>query len=148
MDELAYALKMDPVKLRLVNDTQNEPIKGLPFTSRSLAQCFDAAAERFGWSTRDPWPGSMRDGDWQVGWGTAATMYPSNIAVCAARVTHYADGTARVQVATHEIWQGSIGELGNVGMSAAVANAVFHATGIRVRHFPIRLEELLAMPSA
>jgi xanthine dehydrogenase YagR molybdenum-binding subunit len=41
-----------------------------------------------------------------------------------------------------------IGELGNVGMSAAVANAVFHATGARVRHFPIRLEELLATPSA
>jgi xanthine dehydrogenase YagR molybdenum-binding subunit len=36
-----------------------------------------------------------------------------------------------------------IGELGNVGMNAAVANAVFHATGRRVRHMPIRLEELL-----
>ena len=106
MDELAYALKMDPVKLRLVNDTQNEPIKGLPFTSRSLAQCFEAAAKRFGWSKRDPRPGSMRDGDWQVGWGTAATMYPSNIAACAARVTQYPNGTARVQVATHEIGQG------------------------------------------
>ena len=37
-----------------------------------------------------------------------------------------------------------IGELGNVGMSAAVANAVHHATGIRVRRIPIRLEMLLA----
>ena len=36
-----------------------------------------------------------------------------------------------------------IGELGNVGMNAAVANAVFHATGIRVREIPIRLEKLL-----
>ena len=41
-----------------------------------------------------------------------------------------------------------IGELGNVGMNAAVANAVFHATGVRVRHIPIRLEELISGPSA
>src|SRR4051812_47067906 len=75
MDELAYALKMDPVKLRLVNDTKTEAIKGLPFTSRSLAQCFEAAGKRFGWSKRDPRLASMRDGDWLVGWGTAATMY-------------------------------------------------------------------------
>jgi xanthine dehydrogenase YagR molybdenum-binding subunit len=40
-----------------------------------------------------------------------------------------------------------IGELGNVGMNAAVANAMFHATGVRVRHIPIRLEDLISGPS-
>jgi xanthine dehydrogenase YagR molybdenum-binding subunit len=39
-----------------------------------------------------------------------------------------------------------IGELGNVGMNAAVVNAVYHATGIRVREIPVRLEQLLASP--
>ncbi|HEY4075560.1 MAG TPA: xanthine dehydrogenase family protein molybdopterin-binding subunit [Rhizomicrobium sp.] len=106
MDELAYALDMDPVKLRLLNDTQHEPIEGLPYTSRSLEQCFDAAAKHFGWSRRNPRPRSMGEGDWLVGWGTATTMYPSNIAAAAARVTLYPNGTARVQVATHEIGQG------------------------------------------
>ena len=106
MDELSYALSMDPVELRRVNDTRNEAIEGLPFTSRSLIPCFDSAAKSFGWSNRNPRPGSMQDGDWLVGWGTAATMYPTNIAACAARVTQYPDGTARVQVATHEIGQG------------------------------------------
>jgi xanthine dehydrogenase YagR molybdenum-binding subunit len=36
-----------------------------------------------------------------------------------------------------------IGELGIVGMNAAVANAVFHATRKRVRALPIRAEKLL-----
>jgi xanthine dehydrogenase YagR molybdenum-binding subunit len=36
-----------------------------------------------------------------------------------------------------------IGELGIVGMSAAVGNAVFHATGKRVRQLPITIEDLL-----
>ena len=53
MDELAVALDMDPVELRRVNDTQTEPIKGLPFTSRTLMPCFDQAAAAFGWSKRN-----------------------------------------------------------------------------------------------
>jgi len=40
-----------------------------------------------------------------------------------------------------------IGELGNVGMNAAVANAVFHATDVRVRDLPIRMEHLLGSPA-
>jgi xanthine dehydrogenase YagR molybdenum-binding subunit len=106
MDELSYALNMDPVALRKINDTQKDPIKGLPYTSRSLVQCFEQAAARFGWSKREPKPGSMREGDWLVGYGTASTMYPTNIAAAAARVTLNPDDTARVQCATHEIGTG------------------------------------------
>lgn len=36
-----------------------------------------------------------------------------------------------------------LGELGNVGTHAAIANAVFHATGVRLRTLPIRLDSLL-----
>jgi xanthine dehydrogenase YagR molybdenum-binding subunit len=37
-----------------------------------------------------------------------------------------------------------IGEIGIVGTAAAIANAVYHATGIRVRDLPITLDKLLA----
>jgi xanthine dehydrogenase YagR molybdenum-binding subunit len=36
-----------------------------------------------------------------------------------------------------------LGELANVGTAAALANAVYHATGIRIRELPIRIEKLL-----
>jgi xanthine dehydrogenase YagR molybdenum-binding subunit len=35
-----------------------------------------------------------------------------------------------------------LGELGNVGTNAAVCNAIFHATGQRIRKLPVRLENL------
>ena len=87
MDELAIALNIDTVELRRRNDTMREPIKGLPYTSRNLIPCFEAAAQSFGWNRRDPKPGSMRDGDWLVGWGCATTMYPTQMGPATARVT-------------------------------------------------------------
>jgi xanthine dehydrogenase YagR molybdenum-binding subunit len=59
MNELAYALKMDPVELRRRNDTMKDPASSRPYSSRSLMRCFDEAAEAFGWKNRSPEPGSM-----------------------------------------------------------------------------------------
>lgn len=106
MDELAYALEMDPVRLRLANDTMVEPIRGLPYTSRNLAACFEAASEKFGWARRSPAPRSIRDGDWLVGWGTATALYPTNVAPAAVRVRLAPNGTATVESAVHEIGTG------------------------------------------
>lgn len=107
MDELAVVLKMDPVELRRLNDTTNEPIKNLPYTSRTLMPCFDAAAKAFGWKQRDPRPRSMRDGEWLIGWGCAATMYPTQMAPATARVTMTPDGAVKVQTAAHDIGTGA-----------------------------------------
>jgi xanthine dehydrogenase YagR molybdenum-binding subunit len=107
MDELSYALGIDPIELRRINDTQSDPIDGLPFSSRSLMKCFDQAAERFGWSRRNPKPGLMREGDWLIGLGCATAAYPSNIGPAAARLSLSPDGTAILEMAGHEIGTGA-----------------------------------------
>ncbi len=107
MDELAHALRMDPVELRRVNDTQSDPVTGLPFSSRSLMQCYDQAAERFGWGRRRAEPGTVRDGDWLVGYGCATACYPTNIAPAAARLSLTPDGKASIGLAAHEIGTGA-----------------------------------------
>jgi xanthine dehydrogenase YagR molybdenum-binding subunit len=107
MDELAVRLGIDPVELRLRNDTDKEPIKGLPYTSRSLARCLTEGANIFGWSHRDPRPGAMRNGAWLVGWGCAAAYYPAKISPSTARVSLMPDGTALVQTAAHDIGTGT-----------------------------------------
>ena len=107
IDELAHQLKMDPIELRRINDTQQDPVSGLPFTSRSLMQCFDQAAARFGWSKRAAEPGSMTDGEWQIGFGCAAACYPSNIGPAAVRIALSPDGKATAALAGHEIGTGA-----------------------------------------
>ncbi|HEV7716592.1 MAG TPA: xanthine dehydrogenase family protein molybdopterin-binding subunit [Steroidobacteraceae bacterium] len=106
IDELAYKLGMDPIELRRVNDTQRDPIDGKMFSSRHLVECFDEAAKAFRWSSRNPKPGSMRDGDWLIGMGCATACYPTNVGVATARVRLGADGKVRVQSASHEIGTG------------------------------------------
>ena len=112
MDELAYALRMDPVELRRLNDTQHEPIKGVPYSSRNLVPCLDAGAKAFGWDRRTPEPRSMRDGDWLVGWGCATSIYPTHIGVATARVTLFPNGEVRVQTAAHDVGTGAYTAIG------------------------------------
>jgi xanthine dehydrogenase YagR molybdenum-binding subunit len=112
MDEMAVALKMDPVELRRINDTTREPIDGNPYTSRSLMACFDQAAKAFGWEKRSAEPKSMADGDWLIGWGCAATCYPTQMAPAAARVRLQRDGRTRVEIAGHEIGNGAYTVIG------------------------------------
>ncbi|HEY3812744.1 MAG TPA: xanthine dehydrogenase family protein molybdopterin-binding subunit [Caulobacteraceae bacterium] len=107
MDELSYALGMDPLELRRVNDTRTEPIEGKPYTSRQLVQCIDAGAKAFGWSRRDPKPGAMRDGDWLIGLGFASAAYPANIGASSTRVRLTPDGKARVEMGAEDVGTGS-----------------------------------------
>jgi xanthine dehydrogenase YagR molybdenum-binding subunit len=112
MDELAAALKMDPIDLRRVNDTMKDPVSGRPYSSRSLIECIEQGAEAFGWRNRSAAPGSMRDGDWLVGWGYATACYPTQISPAAARVRLTPDGSVRVSIAAHEIGNGAYTVIG------------------------------------
>ncbi|MCI0467692.1 MAG: xanthine dehydrogenase family protein molybdopterin-binding subunit [Beijerinckiaceae bacterium] len=107
MDELAIALGMDPVELRRINDTKQDPVTGRAFSSRSLMACFDAAAKAFEWSRRDPRPGAMRDGDWLIGLGCAAACHGAWFGPATARVTLLADGQAKVETAAHDVGTGA-----------------------------------------
>ncbi len=114
LDELAVALQMDPVELRRRNDTLKDPVSGKPYSSRSLAQCYEQAAQAFGWSQRSAAPGSMTEGDWLIGWGCATAVYPTHIGAAAARVRLSHDGQASVQVAAHDIGTGAYTVIGQM----------------------------------
>lgn len=107
MDEMAVALAMDPVEFRRINDTMTDPITGKPYSSRSLMKCYDEASRAFGWEKRNPVVGSMRDGDWLIGWGCATATYPTLSGPVTARVQLTSKGKATVQIAAHELGGGT-----------------------------------------
>jgi len=113
MDELAVKLNMDPVELRRINDSSVDAM-GKQWSSRSLMKCYDQAAERFGWTNRSVQPGSMRDGDWLIGWGCASAVYPTHMGAAAARVRLMANGKANVQIAAHDLGTGAYTVIGQM----------------------------------
>ncbi|MEU0479260.1 xanthine dehydrogenase family protein molybdopterin-binding subunit [Streptosporangium sp. NPDC006013] len=107
MDELAYALGMDPVELRIVNEPALDPESGLPFSSRNLIACLREGAARFGWAGRDPAPGVRRQGRWLVGTGVASSTYP--VFTMASTATARAEPMGRfvVEIAAADIGTGA-----------------------------------------
>jgi xanthine dehydrogenase YagR molybdenum-binding subunit len=118
MDELAAALGMDPVELRLKNYAEQDPESGKAWSSKSLRECYRVGAERFGWSKRSPKPRSMNDGRWLIGYGMATATYPARqqAASCLARILP--DGRALVRAGSQEIGCGTYTIMAQVAADA------------------------------
>jgi xanthine dehydrogenase YagR molybdenum-binding subunit len=107
IDELAHAMGMDPIELRIRNEPDEDPTTGLPFSQRGIVEAWKAGRERFGWEARGT-PGARRDGDWLVGMGCATGTYPYyRMPGGAARITLTDEGRATVSIAAHEMGMGT-----------------------------------------
>ncbi len=106
MDELAVKLAIDPIELRMRNYAEVYPGRNVPYSSKTLAECYQLGADRFGWSKRNPKPGSVIVGDWLVGMGMATAVYPGHRNRSSAKVRLQADGTAQVSLATEDLGTG------------------------------------------
>jgi xanthine dehydrogenase YagR molybdenum-binding subunit len=118
MDELAYALGMDPVELRIRNEPTLDPERGVPFSDRRLVECLREGARRFGWERRPPRPATLREGPWLVGYGMAAGIRGHFQAPTRARVRMGPDGIAVVQSDMTDIGTGTYTILTQVAAEA------------------------------
>ncbi|MDB5239900.1 MAG: aldehyde oxidase and xanthine dehydrogenase molybdopterin binding protein [Spirosoma sp.] len=108
MDELAEKLNIDPVALRIKNDTQEDPEKpGRKFSSRKLVECLQTGAGQFGWNKRQAKPGTVREGQWLIGMGVASAIRGAPIMKSAARVRLNREGIVTVETDMTDIGTGS-----------------------------------------
>jgi xanthine dehydrogenase YagR molybdenum-binding subunit len=128
IDEMAEKLGIDPIEFRILNDTQVVPDHpqpaasqnpqvhadaqtdkqpNLPFSQRQLVKCFRVGAKRFGWSSRNPQPGQIRDGRWMIGIGTAAAFRNNQLTKSGARVRLEKDGRIAVETDMTDIGTGT-----------------------------------------
>ena len=107
MDELADALGMDPVELRIRNEPTVDPERDVPYSDRHLVDCLREGARRFGWERRPATPASVREGRWLVGYGMAAAIRGHFQGPTTVRVRLAADGTAVVQTDMTDIGTGT-----------------------------------------
>jgi xanthine dehydrogenase YagR molybdenum-binding subunit len=118
MDELAVALKIDPVEFRLRNYAEQDPHQDKPYASKALRECYRQGAEMFGWSRRSAEPRSMRDGNVMIGWGMATATYPTHRMPASAHVRIGANGAVLVQVGTQDLGTGTYTVMSQIAADA------------------------------
>ena len=128
MDELSYALKMDPLALRLKNYTDRDSAKDLPYSSKELRACYEQAAARFGWADRKPKPRATQDGHELVGWGMATGIWDAMQLFARAHAALHADGRLIVSSAATDIGTGTytvMTQIAAAAMGLPVENVTF-----------------------
>ncbi|WGR97611.1 xanthine dehydrogenase family protein molybdopterin-binding subunit [Bradyrhizobium sp. ISRA443] len=132
MDELAVALKMDPLELRLRCYSDRDQNEDLPYTSKQLRECYRQGAEAFGWNKRNPAPRSMRDGHELVGWGMASGVWEALQMPAGVRIVLTANGHAEVSCAASDI---------GTGTYTIVAQVAADALGLPIGNLSIKLAD-------
>jgi xanthine dehydrogenase YagR molybdenum-binding subunit len=105
MDELAVALGLDPIELRIRNDPELDPESGNRFSSRNLVACLREGARQFGWSKRGE-PGTHLQDRRYVGLGVATSTYPARRAPSTAH-GRLEDGRATIRITAADIGTGA-----------------------------------------
>nr|WP_238150243.1 molybdopterin cofactor-binding domain-containing protein [Xanthomonas arboricola] len=139
MDELAYALDMDPITLRLANWADMDPSSKLPWTTRQLREAYAAGAEAIGWWKRNPQPRSMREGRELIGYGMAAGAYPMIRTASEARLVFHDSGKIEVLSAGTDI---------GTGTYTILAQTAAAALGVPVANVVVRLGDTVLPRSA
>ncbi|MHB9447844.1 xanthine dehydrogenase family protein molybdopterin-binding subunit [Mesorhizobium sp. RSR565B] len=139
IDELAYALSMDPVTLRLANWAETDPSNGMKWSTRQLGEAYAVGAEAFGWWNRNPAPRSMREGRELIGYGMAAGSYPMIRTASEAKIVLHASGQIEVLSAGTDM---------GTGTYTILAQTAADALGVPVETVAVRLGDTLLPRSA
>ena len=130
MDELAVALELDPLELRLRCYSERDQHEDRPYSSKALRECYRQGAEAFGWDKRNPAPRSMRDGSDLVGWGMATGVWEALQVPITVRIVLGANGHAEVACATSDI---------GTGTYTIMAQVAADALGLPIENISVKL---------
>ncbi len=130
MDEMAYATGVDPVQLRLRNYAETDQTTNKRFTSKELRAAYQLAAERFGWSKRNPEPRSMREGRELIGYGMASGIWEAQLMKTSASAKLTPDGKLEIGCATSDI---------GTGTYTILTQVAAEALGLRMEDVTVRL---------
>ena len=138
MDEMAEKLKMDPIQFRMVNYAEKDLSEDKPWSSKHLDDCYKQAADRFGWSKRNPTPGQMTEGNDLIGYGMATATYPANRSSANCMAKFLPNGEALVASGTQDL---------GTGMYTIMQQVAAEALGMDLKKIKVELGNS-ALPKA
>ncbi len=142
IDELAYALKVDPIEFRIKNEPAKDPSNGKPWSSRSLVECLKKGAEVFGWNKRKMEPKQNRQGSYLIGYGVGCGTYPSRQRDTSAiiKLTRTGDDVrASVELAASDL---------GTGTNTILAQTAADGLGLPINKIGIKIGDSSLPPAA
>jgi xanthine dehydrogenase YagR molybdenum-binding subunit len=107
IDEMAYAVNMDPLEFRLLNYSETDPEHNRPHSSKFLKEAFQLGADGIGWKDRNPKPRSMKEGDLLAGYGMGTGVFIAWRGGASVGVKFLSDGTLILQSAVTDMGPGT-----------------------------------------
>jgi xanthine dehydrogenase YagR molybdenum-binding subunit len=107
MDEMAHALKMDPVEFRLVNHADQDPEKNIPWSSKYLKECYEMGADHIGWKNRKMEPGTLKEGEWLTGYGMGTGSFGAFRGQASVKAKLLADGRLVLECSVNDMGPGT-----------------------------------------
>ncbi len=147
LDELAHALRIDPITLRQRNQASTHAVSGKPFSRNSIPTLLDLGSQRIGWDQRAQPPGSQRDGALWRGIGCAVAFYPLHMARAEGRVRLQADGSVLVESSGVDLGTGTYTILAQAaadGLGTTPADITVHLGDTTLPVAPIAGGSMLA----
>lgn len=107
MDEMAYKLDMDPIEFRKLNYADKDQEQNKPWSSKYLLQCYEGGMERIGWKNRKNKPGSVKEGEWLVGYGMGTGTFGCYRSPTSVKAKFLADGNLVLQCSVNDMGPGT-----------------------------------------
>ena len=118
MDELSYALNIDPLELRIKNHADIDPQRNLPWSGKYLKECYEKGAQAIGWNKRNPKPNSMQDGEWKLGFGIGSGSFASSRGRATVKAVLLANGSLLLQCAVSDSGPGTATSMTGIATEA------------------------------
>jgi xanthine dehydrogenase YagR molybdenum-binding subunit len=107
MDELAYKLNLDPIEFRKRNYAEKDQEQNKPWSSKFLLECYEGGMERIGWKNRKNEPGSVKEGNWLVGYGMGTGTFGCYRSPTSVKAKFLANGDLVLQCSVNDMGPGT-----------------------------------------
>ncbi|WP_343614634.1 xanthine dehydrogenase family protein molybdopterin-binding subunit [Flavobacterium sp.] len=118
MDELAYKLNLDPIEFRKRNYAEKDQEQNKPWSSKFLLECYEAGMERIGWNNRKNEPGSVKEGNWLVGYGMGTGTFGCYRSPTSVKAKFLANGDLVLQCSVNDMGPGTATMMTAIGAEA------------------------------
>jgi len=107
MDEMAYKLNLDPIEFRKLNYAEKDQEQNKPWSSKFLLECYEGGMERIGWKNRKNEPGSVKEGNWLVGYGMGTGTFGCYRSATSVKAKFLANGDLVLQCSVNDMGPGT-----------------------------------------